>query len=451
MLAALVPRGVLAALVPLRVLAALVPLRVLAALVPRGVLAALGSGSWLTPERVRAYPLLVGGVLALAVAALLAGARGTRDAFGNVLGSDFAGVWVAGRAVLAGHPAAPYDNALHVAAQVAAFGPTDGFLTWPYPPYFLAPAALAATVPYLAALALWQGATLVPYLAVTLAAAKPSPVAARPLAVAALAFPAVTINLLHGHNGFLTVALLAGGTLLVGRRPVLAGVLFGLLAYKPQFALMVPLALLAGGHWRTLFAAAATVAGATAATVLAFGTAPWRAFAGSLGFTRRVVLEGGGLEAYKLQSVFAAVRLVGGAVDLAYAAQGLGAGLAALAVWRLWRGGSDARLRLAGLILASLLATPYVLDYDLVVLGPALAALMSFAVAKGAPPYGLSLLAAAWAMPLGARVVAKLAGAPIGVLCVGGVLAMVVLCGRRGSTADAANAPSEDVRQDIFS
>ncbi len=395
------------------------------------VVEALRSGSWLTPERLRAYPLLLGGLLGAGLALLLATAHGTKDAFGNVLGTDFAGVWVAGREVLAGHAAAPYDNALHAAAQAAAFGPSDGFLTWPYPPYFLGVGALAATLPYLLALALWQGATLALYLATALAAAKPSGLAPRALAVAALAFPAVTINLLHGHNGFLTAALLAGGGLLVARRPVLAGVLFGLLAYKPQFALMIPVALLAGGHWRAMLAAAATVAMASAATLIAFGLTPWRAFLASLPFTRRVVLEGGGLEPYKLQSVFAAVRLIGGTVELAYAAQGFVACLVTLALWFLWRGCVDARLKLAGLVLASLLVTPYVLDYDLVVLGPALAALLSFAVARGVPAYGLSLLAVAWAMPLGARVVGKLVGAPLGALTIAGLFVLVVFSSRR--------------------
>jgi alpha-1,2-mannosyltransferase len=59
----------------------------------------------------------------------------------------------------------------------------------------------------------------------------------------ALAFPAVFINLGHGHNGFLPVALLAAAQVQFDRRPVLAGVLFACLAYKPQFGLLIPLML----------------------------------------------------------------------------------------------------------------------------------------------------------------------------------------------------------------
>ena len=63
----------------------------------------------------------------------------------------------------------------------------------------------------------------------------------------ALAYPAVLINIGHGQNGFLTAALLGGALVILDRRPIVAGILFGLLVYKPQFGLMIPLALIAGG------------------------------------------------------------------------------------------------------------------------------------------------------------------------------------------------------------
>src|SRR5436309_2254785 len=71
----------------------------------------------------------------------------------------------------------------------------------------------------------------------------------------AAAYPAVFVNLGHGHNGFLTAALLGGALVLLDRRPIVAGVLFGLMAYKPQFGLMIPLVLIATGRWRAFAAA----------------------------------------------------------------------------------------------------------------------------------------------------------------------------------------------------
>ena len=75
----------------------------------------------------------------------------------------------------------------------------------------------------------------------------------------ALAFPAVYVNLAHGQNGFLSAALLGGSLLILDQRPKLAGVLIGLLAYKPQFGVLIPLVLIATGRWTVIAAAAATV------------------------------------------------------------------------------------------------------------------------------------------------------------------------------------------------
>ena len=73
----------------------------------------------------------------------------------------------------------------------------------------------------------------------------------------ALAFPAVFVNIGHGHNGFLTAALIGAGLLMLDRRPILAGILFGLMAYKPQFGVLIPLVLAATGRWRAFLAARA--------------------------------------------------------------------------------------------------------------------------------------------------------------------------------------------------
>src|SRR6185503_8880192 len=125
-------------------------------------------------------------------------------------------------------------------------------------------------------------------------------------------------------------------------------------------------------RWRTLFAAGATVIALTLAVTLVYGTDTWRAFFASAGFTRDV-LEQGGPGWHLIQSVFSFVRMWGGPIPLAYAAQGaLALGLAAALVW-LWRSQADVALKAAALCLATLLATPYSMDYDMTALAPAIA------------------------------------------------------------------------------
>jgi hypothetical protein len=384
------------------------------------------SGAWLTPERLKTYPALTLVLLVFATIALVATGHGNLDRFGRPLGTDFSQIWVAGQEIAAGDPAMPYDNAANATAQDAAFGPSDSYYVWPYPPYFLAVAALFGAFPYLLALALWQGTTLPLYLAAVLRPLRGSGLPTRAVLVAALAFPAVFINLMHGHNGFLTAGLIGFGAALLPRRPVLAGALLALLAYKPQFALAIPVALLAGQHWRALAAGVVTLAAMTAASFAAFGIAPWRAFLASTGFTRKIVLEQGATGWEKIQSAFAAARGLGASIPAAYAIQGLVTLGVLAALASLWRGGADWRLKMAALLAASLLSTPYVLDYDMVVLGPALASAVAYGREKGFAPYEKSLFALLWIAPLLARPVGGLSGLPVGLLAMLGFFAIVV-------------------------
>ena len=104
----------------------------------------------------------------------------------------------------------------------------------------------------LCGLAIWLVASFAAYLATVRA----HPAATRKRCWIAAAFPAVFINIGHGQNGFLTAALLGGALHWLDRKPWLAGILIGLLAYKPQFGVLIPIALLAGQRWTTIGAAA---------------------------------------------------------------------------------------------------------------------------------------------------------------------------------------------------
>jgi alpha-1,2-mannosyltransferase len=389
------------------------------------MLATLRDGDWATPERLKTYPLVL---LTFSVGAAVVAVATSRGGIGPndlPLGADFSQVWVAGKEALAGHPEAPFDIARHAAAQRAAFGPDTGVFGWHYPPYFLGVAALLARLPYLHALAVWQFSTLALYLISILALLDGSGLSRRAVVVAALAFPAVFVNLGHGQNGFLTAALLGGGFHLLERRPAVAGALFGLLAYKPQFALLLPLALLVGRHGRALAGAAASIALMTAASIAAFGVASWRAFYDSLGFTRAIVEQGAtGFE--KIQSVFAAVRLIGGSVPAAWFWQGLVTVCAVAAVLALLRSGADTRVKAAGVIAALFLATPYSLDYDMMALAPAIALLLAHGLENGFRPYEKSALALVYGAPLFARPLATLLAAPLGVVAVVALLVVTI-------------------------
>lgn len=389
------------------------------------VLGVLRSGAWLTPQRIVVYSLtLIAAYIALVAVGLLT-ATGPMDALRRPLGTDFSQVWAAGVSVLAGDPEQPFDPVQHAAAQRLLFAADTPFYGWHYPPYFLAVASLVALMPYVPALLAWQGTTFVAYVLVVWRV-----LPHQMTLLLAAAFPAVLVNAGHGHNGFLTASLLGGGLLLLDRRPVLAGALLGLLVYKPQFGLVLPVALLAGRHWTAIASAVATVTLMTLATLIAFGGRTWEAFQSSMAFTRTVVLEQGITGWEKIQSAFSGVRALGASMGEAYAVQAALTFAVLSAVAWLWHGRADMRLKSAALIVGTLLSTPYVLDYDMVVLGPALAFAVSWERERGFRPWLISLLAAVWVVPILARGVAACTLVPLGLAVMAAFFAAMVGAGR---------------------
>jgi hypothetical protein len=392
----------------------------------------LKSGDWLTATRSRNYSMMLLGLCVIAALAWIALSDGLVDRNGKPLGTDFSNVYAAGRLTWQGRAADAYQPALQHAAEKAVFaGRNVPFFGWHYPPFFFAIAFAVAAFPYAWGLVIWIASSLAAYLMV-IRAILPRP---QTLLVAA-AFPAVFVNIGHGHNGFLTAALLGGALHLLDRRPWLAGVLIGCLAYKPQFGVLIPIALLAGTRWRTIGAAAGTVAALIALSLLTLGGDVWNAFADSLKFTQAVVLEQGDTGWEKIQSVFSAVRMWGATVHTAYAVQiALGLVLAASIAW-LWQSNAPFELKAAALATGSLLATPYVLDYDLVVLAVAIAYFTRHGLKYGFGSFEISLLAAAWIVPLLSRGIAGLTGIPVGLLV---MLALHFFIVRRAMLGDAAS------------
>ena len=138
-------------------------------------------------------------------------------------------------------------------------------------------------------------------------------------------------------------------------------------------------------------------------TWAAFGADVFAAFWHSLAMTRRVILEGApGF--HKIQSVYAALRLLGVPGAAANAVQMLTTLGVAVALVALWRSAAAFELKAAALLIGSVLATPYVLDYDLVVLAPAIAFLAVHGSAAG--------LCALRDLPAGGVVGAAARGAP---------------------------------------
>jgi alpha-1,2-mannosyltransferase len=380
------------------------------------MIAALRSGAFITGQRARIYACLLLAGFALAILWLGASAHGLTDYLGRPLGTDFASFYAAGRLAMAGY--SPYDQAALQAMQQSLFGAHTPYYAFAYPPTFLLLLAPLAHLPYLAALVLWQVGTLLFYLAGMMrlhqrwGAALPGGAA---IVITACAFSAVFVNLTHGQNGFLVAGLLAFALALLDTRPCVAGLCFGLLAFKPQLGILIPFALLAGGERRAFFAAAINVLVMAIAAELLIGG--WTDFLGAADFSRRAILDDGAVGYDKMVSIFAMLRLWHLPLAYAYGAQALCTLAAIAGVMGLWHGPTDPRRRHIALCLGILLATPFALDYDLMILAPALLLLAALGREGRLRPFEASLAALLWLMPAAARLLAH-TGIPLAALAI---------------------------------
>jgi glycosyl transferase family 87 len=372
----------------------------------------LKSGDWLTAARARGYAVILLVICALAIVGWIAVSPDLIDPNGKPIGTDFSNVYAAGTLTWQGRSADAYAPVLQHAAEKGVFGGRDvPFFGWHYPPFFFAIAFLVAALPYAGGLALWLVASFAAYLSAIRAIAPRSATL-----LIATAFPAVFVNIGHGQNGFLTAALLGGALHWLDRQPYVAGILIGLLAYKPQFGVMIPIALLASRRWSSILAALATIAVLVTLSLATLGSDAWHAFIDSMNFTQTVVLEQGGTGWEKIQSAFSAARNWGADLRTAYAIQFVLALLIAASLAWLWHSAAAYELKASALATASLLATPYVLDYDLVVLAVSIAFLARYGFKCGFRNYEISLLAAAWFVPLISRSLAGGTGIPLALI-----------------------------------
>lgn len=356
-------------------------------------LAFLRDALWLSPQRARAYRNILLGAQVLAALVIVVGSHGGLDFDNRPIGTDFIAFWTASQIALSGSPAKVYDVATHLAAQRAAFGGSSLHLEpFLYPPVFLLVCLPLALLSYGWALLVWLTLTG----ALMLAALGRF---ARDNLATVLSFPALWLNVAHGQNGFLTTALLAGGAAYLETRPVLAGVLFGGLIYKPHFLPMVLVVLLARWRLRAALAVAGSATALCGLSMAVFGIDTWRGFGAGSALARRE-LEEGLAGYYKMQSLFAAVRLFGGSVTAAYAAQGLLAVLAAATLAWICRRADDPRAIGAALASAALLASPYLLVYDLVLLAIPLLWVWQTALRTGFLSWEKAVLAMAFFTPM---------------------------------------------------
>lgn len=283
---------------------------------------------------------------------------------------DFGVFWTASTMLWRGDVLLLFDPDTYRAALLDVMGPSFGYLPFPYPPhslFFLAPLKL---FPYLIALAIWLAIGFAAVIAALWQRIDQRWV----MLVALLLCPASTMNMAAGQNGFLSAALLCGGLLQLDKRPVLAGILFGLLSYKPQLGLIIPLLLMTAGHWRAFWAASVTVVLMVAASAALFGIEAWQIYLTKSGpMQLHVAQYWVGRFQFMSPTYFMAGRLLGLELWQAWAMQAASTVLTlACTVWIFRQPGVPHRLKCAIAMLAVFLVSPYALTYDLIIISAAI-------------------------------------------------------------------------------
>lgn len=296
---------------------------------------------------------------------LIAGSYGLVPRYGPETVS-FVGFYAAGQLAADGYPQLAYDDTVLYENEVDLTRPGVSRIRFLYPPIYLLLCAPLAMMGFVAAFIAFEATTLPLYLLVVrrILEARGSG-----WVLPALAFPANFWTIGYGQNGFLSAALLGLGTLLVDKRPVIAGVMFGLLCYKPQFGVLVPIALIAGRHWRAVIGAVVSSGLLVGLSLVAFGWATWQAYVTSFfGSAAGSEFEiGRQVNLFGSVSPFAAALWLGMPVGQARIAQLVATLFVVLLVGWVWR--KNARLPTRAAVLASgiVVAVPYALPYDLVI------------------------------------------------------------------------------------
>jgi len=293
----------------------------------------------------------------------------------DLVSSDFLGLWSFGKFPLA-HPAVEiYDAGVLRPYQLMLEPGFQSFLPYPYPPYFLFVVIPFGLLAYNLARAAWIGVTLGSYLVAAAALAGGARQVRWMVAGAALIAPLTSVNFMFGQTGFLTAALLAGGLRLFPIRPVLAGILFGVLSAKPQLGVLVPVALLAAGAWRAIAAATLTVLALALAASLAFGWEMWAAWQSALIGHVGLLEQGAALQSRLMPTVLVCLLTAGVPHGLAWAGQGFVSAIVSFFVWRCYRIGPGIQAA-AALMVGTFLATPYAFIYDMPAVSAAALALL---------------------------------------------------------------------------
>lgn len=282
----------------------------------------------------------------------------------GIVGGDFLAFYTAGEFMRLGDALSAYDF-YAFDAQLKERAPLERLgMMWQYPPTMFFITAPFSFLPYKIGYIAWMTAG---WTALFLALRH---IGFRGQPLLLLGFSAVCVNVVdNGQISMATAALLFLAAYQPKKRWLVAGVAAGLLTIKPQLGLLLPIAFLMCGAWRTIAVASATAIILHAPSLLVFGVEGWREFFSAVArLNADVVGLGLNTPPTDMTTLFGQLRVFGAPSSIAVPAQYAFACLIAIVVALVWRRSDDALGKAALLCAGAILVTPYAYAYEMTAL-----------------------------------------------------------------------------------
>ncbi len=331
---------------------------------------------------------------------------GLRDRVGHLKGPDFLQFYTAGSLANQNRGDALYDPAANVREAQRRVPEAADFIYFPfYGPQVSLLFAPLARLPYGLALLVWTLLSAAIYAACCFAvwrhcySLKPH---GRTILLLAMAYPPLFALLTHGQVSALALACFTLAYLALEKRwEFAAGLAIGLLLFKPQLGLLAGILFLISRRWKIVFGALISIAVQVALVWIRYGFAVIVKYCEMFGHFEKLrpFLDVKPYQNHSLRSFWMLLAPERLAAILYILCAAVFIVIAVLA----WRSTAPLSLRYSVLLFATVLVSPHLYVYDLVILAPALMLVGDWALRNSQDervPEIISLLYLSFVLPL---------------------------------------------------
>jgi len=267
------------------------------------------------------------------------------------IGGDFIVFYSSALMSWNGEAVSAYNVSALSAFQLETLGTHSDKLPWHYPPVYLFFLFPFVCFGYIGAFWVWSLVTIIGLMVLVRKITTNSYY----MLLAPLCFP-------------VAYSMAAGRLLLINRSACAAGIVFGLLVYKPQLAAVIPFCLIAARLYRTLFYMIASASVLVISSFLVFGTEPWIAFITELTGHSNLVYGKSNQIWERIPTVAITSMQLLKSGNLAMIVQfGVAVITIATSAW-VWKSSSLSGPRSLAIVSSIPLISPFVMDYDMATL-----------------------------------------------------------------------------------